>query len=169
MAGYARSMIREWGMGSFKFNVDEAYTEQQRFGFDRFRLDISSETAREIELEIKALVDECMSNVRQLLSQHKDGMKNLAEALVEKETLSFRDIARILEPKRSEIEIERDLLVLAEKKLVGKVPVINLNAIKGLLKSDDDAGKTNGKSTKADKPDKEIPPVDKDSEKPTDK
>ncbi len=44
----------------------------------------------------------------------------------------FRDIARILEPDRSELDIERESLILAEKKLVGKVPVINLGAIEGL-------------------------------------
>ncbi len=160
VATYARSMIREWGMGSFKFNVDKAYSEV----YDFYKFDISSDTAREIELEIKALVDQCLNNVRGLLSQHKDKMKNLAEALIEKETLNFRDIARILEPHRSEMEIERDLLVMAEKRLVGKVPVINLEAIKGLAVPDQGNGKKNGSGEKSEEADKKLPEPNKDAD-----
>jgi len=144
VADNARRMIREWGMGSFKFNVDLAYTEV----FSWHKFDTSPETAREIELEIKELVDECLNNVRELLAAHKDKMKKLAEALIEKETLYFRDIAKILEPERSEIEIEREMLVLAEKKLVGKVPVINMEAISGLSGPSKGNGKTAGDEEK---------------------
>ncbi len=124
VAYFARKMIREWGMGSFKFNVDRA------FGGEYSRT--SPETERQIEEEIKGIVDQCLDNVRELLRKHKDKLLNLAEALMEKETLYFRDIARILEPDRSELDIERESLILADKKLVGKVPIINLEAIKGL-------------------------------------
>ncbi len=124
VASIARRMVREWGMGSFKFNVEEA------FGGEHSRT--SSETERQIEMEIKGIVDQCLNNVRELLLAHKDRLTNLAEALMEKETLYFRDVAKILEPQRSEIEIEREMLVLAEKKLVGKVVTVNLDAIKGL-------------------------------------
>ncbi len=81
---------------------------------------------------LKGLVDECLENTRQILKKHRDGIDRLAAALMEKETLFFRDIARILEPDRSELDIERESLILAEKKLVGKVPIINLEGIEGL-------------------------------------
>ncbi len=42
-------MIREWGMGSFKFNVNKA------FGGSQSRT--SPETEHQIEMEIKGLVD----------------------------------------------------------------------------------------------------------------
>ena len=166
VASYARQMVREYGMGSFKFNVDTAYTERRS---DGLRFDISGETAREIELEIKSIIDACLTNARELLGKHRDKMKNLAEALIEKETLTFRDIAKILEPQLSDIDIERELLVLAEKKLVGKVPVINLEAIKGLLGVNKDSHKTNGKDDKSKTsqnesttPDDKIEPTNKD-------
>ena len=120
----ARSMIREWGMGSFKFNVNKA------FGGSRSRT--SPETEHQIEMEIKGLVDQSLNSVRELLAKHRSKLDNVANALLEKETLYFRDIAKILEPDRSELDIERESLILAEKKLVGKVPVINLGAIEGL-------------------------------------
>jgi hypothetical protein len=51
---------------------------------------------------------------------------------VEKETLYYRDIVGILEPNRSSVDIERELEELAERKLVGKPPVVNLEGIGSL-------------------------------------
>ncbi len=53
VAWIARRMIREFGMGSFKFNIDRAYSDQKRT--DAYTNVTSSETQREIELEIKRL------------------------------------------------------------------------------------------------------------------
>ena len=77
-----------------------------------------------------------MEETRKILKQHKDGLDRVAAALMEKETLFFRDIAKLLEPHRSEIDIERESLILAEKQLVGKTIVVNLEGIKGLAGSD---------------------------------
>lgn len=157
VARNARLMIREFGMGSFKFNVDTAYNSHDYF-------EASEETSREIELQIKGLVDECLENVRKILTGHKDKLKRLAEALVEKETLSYKEIAQILEPQKSEIDIERELLVLAEKRLVGKVPVINLEAIKGLAALGQGNGKKNGSGEKSEEADKKSPESKKEAD-----
>ena len=123
VATVARRMIREWGMGSFKFNINGAYGEHGS---------ASPETEREIELEIKATVDQCLDNVRNLLRAHLPELDRIAAALMEKETLYFRDIAKIIEPHRSAEDIEREVLALAEKRQVGKVPLLNLEAIRRL-------------------------------------
>jgi len=83
-------------------------------------------------LEIKHLTDACLNNVRELLRANRDKLDRLAHALIEKETLHFRDIARILEPGRSEMDIEREALALAEKRIVGKAIELNLEAIRAL-------------------------------------
>jgi hypothetical protein len=98
-----------------------------------------------VEMEIKALVDECLESTRKILKEHKDGLDRVATALIEKETLFFRDIAKLLEPHRSEIDIERESLILAEKKLVGKTIEINLDAIKGLSGPEKEPEKINNK------------------------
>ena len=118
----ARNMVRRFGMGKSPFNVDEAYTE-------RYASDTSQ---REIEVEIKAILDECYSNVEQLLVKHKGEIEGLGEALIEKETLYFRDLVNILEPARSDADIDREIAELAERKMVGKTPGLHLHGITGL-------------------------------------
>lgn len=132
VAGVARSMIRHWGMGSFKFNVDVAYEG----GGCSDVYGPSDVTSREIETEIKNVVDGCLNNVRQLLRTNREKLDRLAYELVEKETLSFREVAKILEPERSEVDIEREALELAEKRLIGKEIQLNLEAIRALPSPD---------------------------------
>jgi ATP-dependent metalloprotease FtsH len=129
VAGVARSMIRSWGMGSFKFNTTVAYEGGGRGDGVYGPSDV---TSREIETEIKNIVDGCLNNVREMLRVKRDKLDKLAYELIEKETLSFRDVARILEPERSEIDIEREALELAEKRLIGKAIELNLEAIRAL-------------------------------------
>ena len=124
VATIANAMVREWGMGDFKFNTGIAYASAHDG-----KGTTSPETAREIELQIKQIVDSCLKNVEALLRSRRSQLDNLARALVEKETLYYRDLVAILEPERPSSEIERELLQLAERKLVGKPPVINLEGI----------------------------------------
>lgn len=125
----ARNMVRHWGMGSFKFNVDKAYTEDG-YGLGKYSgLGMSPDTAREVEIEIKKITDTCLGNVESLLRSKRAQLDRLAHALVEKEVLYFKDIATILEPERSIDDIEKEAAKLAERKLVGKPPIINLEGI----------------------------------------
>lgn len=91
----------------------------------------SDQTAREIELQIKSIVDQCRVDVEKLLSSKKAQLEMLAEALVEKETLYYRDVVRILEPSRTDADIEKEIAELAERKLVGKSPQLQLNGFLG--------------------------------------
>jgi hypothetical protein len=120
----ANLMIRNWGMGSFKFNTTTAYEYKGEWVEAR---QTSSETNREIEMEIKTLVDTCMENVSKLIQAKRAQLDKLAHALVEKETLYFADIAAILEPERSKADIQREIDLLGTRKLVGKPPVIDLD------------------------------------------
>ena len=124
----AHSMIREWGMGSFKFNTSAAFESRGPWKEER---DASSETNRDIELEIKQLVDGCLDNVTNLIKSKRPQLDKLALALVEKETLYFADIAAILEPERSRQDIQREIDLLGSRKLVGKAPVIDLDNFGG--------------------------------------
>ena len=126
----ASAMVRDWGMGSFKFNTTTAFATD-RFDPDR-RRHASPETEREIEIEIKRIVDKCLKNVEDLLRAHRPQLERLAHALIEKETLYYRDLVRILEPDRSDADIEAEIAILSERRRVGKPPVINLEAIMGL-------------------------------------
>jgi ATP-dependent metalloprotease FtsH len=130
VAQIASQMIRNWGMGSFKFNTNIAYGKRDAWNFEAGLA--SPETTREIELEIKNIADTCLENVRKLLVTHRQQLDQLAYALVEKETLFYTDIVNILEPDKSQADIDRDIREIAEKQVVGKLPLLNLEAIRNL-------------------------------------
>jgi ATP-dependent metalloprotease FtsH len=138
VARVAQAMIRDWGMGSFKFNTDVAW------GYDRGEIKPSPESAREIELEIKGIVDTCLDNVRKLLVTHRKQLDLLAYALVEKETLYYKDIVNILEPEKADADIDREIRELAERQMVGKMPMLNLEAIRNLPSPERKRGNANG-------------------------
>jgi cell division protease FtsH len=114
----AKRMVRLWGMGDFKFNIKSAFNDEP-----------SSETRREIELQTKQIVDQCMKNVEQLLQGHRKEIERLVDALIEKETLYYEDVVAILEPSKPKAEIEQELQALGERKLVGKRPILSLDFI----------------------------------------
>ncbi|MBC7999471.1 MAG: AAA family ATPase [Leptolyngbya sp.] len=126
----AKKMVREWGMGQFTFNTDKAFGYSDTYGTRQ--VIASDATEREIEMDIRNILEECKANVQKLLAKHKDAVKNLALALMEKETLYYHDVVKILEPSRSDADIEVELSHLADRRLVGKPAEININFIPGL-------------------------------------
>lgn len=126
----AKSMVRNWGMGQFTFNTDEAYGYTDSWGSRR--VIASAETEREIELETRKILEECKANVEKLLTANRDKVQRLAQALMEKETLYYHDVAKILEPTRTDADIEKEMQEIAERKLVGKPLEVNINLIAGL-------------------------------------
>ncbi len=117
----ARQMVRDLGMGKFKFSLDAAYGKN-----------ISPETSREVDLEIKNIIDTCLSNVEKLLLAKRPELDELAKALVENETLYFKDLVKILEPTRTDESIESEIKELAERRKVGKAPRFSLDVVDGL-------------------------------------
>ncbi len=55
----------------------------------------SEETAREIDLEVKKLIDGAFRRATQTLETHRDGLTKLAELLLEKEVIFAEDLERI--------------------------------------------------------------------------
>lgn len=127
----ASDMIRHYGMGSFAFNTDRAYGERIAGNGERYG-NTSSEMEGQIEREIKKVVDECLETTRNLIKDKRKELDLIAHALVEKETLYYRDLVAILEPHRSAEEVDREIATLAERKQVGKMPVINMDMLPGL-------------------------------------
>ncbi len=58
---------------------------------------LSPETAREIDLEVRRLVENALNAARACLSEHRDELEKLAQALLERETLSIDEINQLLE------------------------------------------------------------------------
>ena len=94
----ARRMVCEWGMSENMGFITFGGEEEPIFlGKEIARhQDYSESTARKIDDEIQAILSSCLNNVEDILSQHKDQLKILAEALVTRESLDDKDIRALL-------------------------------------------------------------------------
>jgi cell division protease FtsH len=57
---------------------------------------LAPETAREIDLEVRRLVNTALDEARKCLTEHRDELEKLAQALLERETLSIDEIDILL-------------------------------------------------------------------------
>src|SRR5947209_20417035 len=58
--------------------------------------DFSEETARQIDAEVRSLVDEAYKSAYSILGDNKDTMHRMAQALLDRETLDANDIRMII-------------------------------------------------------------------------
>ncbi len=95
----ARRMVCEWGMSEKMGPMTYGEREEHLFlGREITRSsDYSEETAREIDREIKLIIEECYSRAKKLLAENRDKLVALARALLEYEVLDDVEIGQILE------------------------------------------------------------------------
>jgi len=95
----ARSMVTEYGMTE-KFGPLTFEKERRPMfldlGLPQGAKEYSEETAREIDQEVKRLIDDSYKKVRGMLGANQDKLKVLATALLEKETIEGEEIRKIL-------------------------------------------------------------------------
>jgi len=65
--------------------------------------DYSDETARQIDAEVKALIEEAHQEAMRVLKKHKDELIKVAEILLERETLSGEEMDLILAGREDEL------------------------------------------------------------------
>ena len=94
----ARRMVCEWGMsslGMIRFSEDSEYVF---LGRDAARgREYSEETARQIDSEVKRLIDDAYRQATEMLEARRDKVKLIAEALLEFETLEGSQIKDLIE------------------------------------------------------------------------
>lgn len=86
----ATAMVTEWGMSSKIGYINYKDDEQ------RLHKPFSEETARNIDLEVRRIVDEAYKQCKDLLTEKKDMVQAVAEELLKKEMLVRDDLVRIL-------------------------------------------------------------------------
>ena len=93
-----RKMIMQWGMSSSMGPISYGDQEEQIFLGKEIavRRDYSEDTAREIDNEVRTLMNECHERARQVLTAHTEELHKVAKALLERETLDAEDIKILL-------------------------------------------------------------------------
>lgn len=108
----ARRMVTEWGMSNLGFIALGSEGEPLFLGREIAQhKDFSEDTAKKIDKEILSILESCMKETKTILTEHKDQLDTLANALIERETLDDNEVREILGfekigPKNSDI-IER--------------------------------------------------------------
>jgi len=96
----ARRMVCEYGMsrlGPLTFGKKE---EQIFLGREIAQhRDFSEETARQIDLEVRRLIDEAYQSAHNILEANKDPMHRIAAALLERETIDAEEVKMLIEGK----------------------------------------------------------------------
>lgn len=94
----ARNMVCKWGMSealgplSLGEKNDEVFIGRDIGHFKNY----SEETARLIDAEVKRIVEEAESTAERLLDENMDALKSIAQALIDRETISGEDIDKLL-------------------------------------------------------------------------
>ncbi len=96
--GLARNMVTRWGYSDELGFVSYGDNQEEVFlGHSVSRTqNISEETARKIDGEVRRLVDEGYQEAKRILTEKAEDHRRLAEALLEYETLSGEEIAIVL-------------------------------------------------------------------------
>lgn len=93
----ARRMVKEFGMSDKLGPTAFANSPKARYldGSDAGPRQYSEETAREIDQEIRKMINASESRVSELLSKAKDALLKIADILFEKETLDHEELLEV--------------------------------------------------------------------------
>ncbi len=106
----ARMMVTEWGMSDLLGFQHFGQREELLFlGREVSKSnEISEETARKIDAEVKRILDECYQQAHDLLTANREKLEQLTDLLIERETLDGRDVDDILKHGRLRTAAERN-------------------------------------------------------------
>ena len=95
----ARSMVTKWGlserMGPIMYDEDDGEVFLGMSAGVKPK-PVSDETAKEIDEEVRKIIDECYESAERMLEENKDKLHAMAEALVEYETINADQIDDIM-------------------------------------------------------------------------
>jgi cell division protease FtsH len=139
----ARKMVCEWGMSEKMGPLTYGSKEEQVFlGRDfNAQKNFSDETAKLIDLEVKALVMGGYNTAEDILTKNRESLEKLSLALLEHETLDLKEITEIIDgkPPKSDDdgtpkeELSEDAVLTKAKDKKGKKKTGPQDGSEGLL------------------------------------
>lgn len=106
----AKSMVKEYGMSeklgyvAFEKNRKPIFLDiTPSFG----EKDYSEETAREIDNEIKAIIDNAYKTTKEILMANKELLDSVAQRLLEKETIDGEELRKLIKGNSGEDDTDK--------------------------------------------------------------
>ncbi len=121
----ASKMVLEWGYSKKVGTLRLVESEEQSFlrGMNTVgRANVSEQTSKIIDEEIKAIIDEATETCRGILKKHIKQLHLLADALIEYETLSGDEIKLVIKGKKLKRETPEQYEEKSIKKVSKSVP-----------------------------------------------
>jgi cell division protease FtsH len=98
----AKAMVTEWGMserlGPMAYGSSED-NPMLPFGPSMRNQDYSEQTAQEIDVEVRRIINEQYARARKLIEDNLDKLNAIAEALLERETLDSEELDALMDNK----------------------------------------------------------------------
>ena len=100
----ARSMVTKWGLseklGPLMYDEDEGEVFLGKsYGSGGGGSNVSGETAKLIDQEVRCVIDECYTRAAKILEENRDKLDMMAEALIQYETIDSDQIDDIMDGK----------------------------------------------------------------------
>ncbi|WP_323038030.1 ATP-dependent zinc metalloprotease FtsH [Pararhodobacter sp.] len=92
----ARAMVTQFGFSEELGNIDYANEQESYLGNYQGGAKISGNTQKLIDDEVRKIVDEGYQTAKRILTEHADELENLALGLLEYETLTGKEIKRVM-------------------------------------------------------------------------
>jgi cell division protease FtsH len=126
----ARSMVMDFGMSRLgRVNYRDSNRSPFLIGADSGRMQHHSEqTAREIDEEVKRIIDEGLRLTRQILESRRDALVAVSDALMKQEVIDSTELKRLIEDNSSIPMIVPGTGVDARKRAVPPRPAKDIDA-----------------------------------------
>ncbi|MES2606714.1 MAG: ATP-dependent zinc metalloprotease FtsH [Pseudomonadota bacterium] len=100
----AQNMVRKWGlserMGPLQYDDDQDELFLGRGGASGGGKNLSSETTRMIDEEIRMIIDTCYGRAKKILEDNRDKLEAMKDALIEYETIDAGQIEDIMQGRK---------------------------------------------------------------------
>ncbi|MDD7804110.1 MAG: ATP-dependent zinc metalloprotease FtsH [Endozoicomonas sp. (ex Botrylloides leachii)] len=100
----ARSMVTKWGLsdklGPLMYDEEEGEVFLGK-SYGNSKMNVSGETARLIDEEVRCIIDECYETAEKILHENRDKLDLMAEALIQYETIDADQIKDIMDGKKA--------------------------------------------------------------------
>ncbi|WP_330924365.1 ATP-dependent zinc metalloprotease FtsH [Candidatus Sororendozoicomonas aggregata] len=99
----ARSMVTKWGLsdklGPLMYDEEEGEVFLGK-SYGSSKMNVSGETAKLIDEEVRNIIDDCYQTAEKILHDHRDKLDLMAEALIQYETIDVDQIDDIMAGKK---------------------------------------------------------------------
>jgi cell division protease FtsH len=104
----ARKMVLDWGMSERLGHMALGGRREQVFLGEEIaqRREYSERTAREIDEEIKAILDQAYGRATETLKAHREGLERLADALLEKEEIPGERVTELIDLEEEDVDAQ---------------------------------------------------------------